>query len=183
MIKKLAIFLFAAFLVFAAVYVWRYQRAKTTPNKTTPPISYATRPAVGYLAPNFLLNTLDGRPVRLSDNLGRVTLVTFWASWCPFCAGELRDFDRLRQQYGNRLAVLAINRGETPATAANFLRLVGVSPAVTFLLDPTDSIYPRYQATTMPETYLIDQQGVIRVITPAVLDLASMRSLVAPYLK
>lgn len=180
--KRLAILLFIVLAVLGGAYVWQQWRTNG-PLQSMPPLSYAPRPAIGYLAPNFLLNTMDGRQVRLSDNLGRITLVTFWATWCPFCAGELRDFDQLHQQYGNRLAILAINRADTPAAAANFIRAVGISPGVTILMDPTNSVYPKYQATTMPETFLIDKMGVIRVISPSVLTLETMKPLVASYLR
>jgi thiol-disulfide isomerase/thioredoxin len=86
---------FASLLVFAALAVglWEVFRssgkeADTNSPKPMPlpePVTYETKPQVGYLAPNFSLKTAEGQEVRLADYLGKVVILDWWATWCPLC--------------------------------------------------------------------------------------------------
>ena len=53
-------------------------------------------------APDFALNDLNGRAVRLSDLRGKVVIVDFWASWCPPCKAEIPHFTNLYREYKER---------------------------------------------------------------------------------
>ncbi len=53
----------------------------------------------GHTAPDFTLNTPDGRPVRLHEVKARVKLLDFWASWCGPCRAESPELVRIYQQY------------------------------------------------------------------------------------
>jgi cytochrome c biogenesis protein CcmG, thiol:disulfide interchange protein DsbE len=58
--------------------------------------------------PAFSLTDLDGKAVGPADLEGRVVLVDFWATWCPPCRGTLSWLGRVKQQYGDRVVVLAL---------------------------------------------------------------------------
>jgi peroxiredoxin len=140
-------------------------KAELTNNESAPlppPLSYETKPAIGFLAPDFLLKTLDGREVRLSDHLGQVVVLNFWTSQCPFCLMELKNFSRLAAEYQKKLVVIAINRGEAPVTVGNYLSRY-IQPAdIVFLLDPDNITYRRYGVEALPETFIVDSSGVMR---------------------
>ncbi|MFS8639054.1 MAG: TlpA disulfide reductase family protein, partial [Gemmatimonadota bacterium] len=53
----------------------------------------------GVDAPDFRVETLDGRTVALSDLRGQVVLVNFWATWCPPCRFEMPGFQRVYEEY------------------------------------------------------------------------------------
>lgn len=53
-------------------------------------------------APDFSLQDLDGKTVKLSDYAGRVRLVDFWATWCAPCREEIPTFKDLHARYGER---------------------------------------------------------------------------------
>ena len=53
----------------------------------------------GKQAPDFTLETLDGKKVSLSDYKGRPVLVNFWATWCGPCKVEMPWFEEFRKQY------------------------------------------------------------------------------------
>ena len=57
-------------------------------------------PAVGSVAPDFQLPSLDGKAVRLSELRGKAVLLNFWATWCQPCRVEMPWFVELEQEYG-----------------------------------------------------------------------------------
>ncbi len=59
-----------------------------------------TGDAVGSSAPDFALNTVDGKQVKLSDLRGKAVLLNFWATWCGPCKVEIPWFMELEKQYG-----------------------------------------------------------------------------------
>ncbi len=67
--------------------------------------------SAGSRAPDFALQDIDGRTVRLSDHLGKnVILINFWATWCGPCLGEHPHLQRIYEEYKDRgFVVLAIS--------------------------------------------------------------------------
>jgi len=119
-------------------------------------------PAVeGNPAPDFTLNDLSGRAVRLSSLKGKVVLVNFWATTCPPCREEIPSMVRLNKaMQGKAFQMLAVATDPGgKATVASFLAKGGISlPA---LLDSDGAVASRYGTTGVPETFVIDAKGVI----------------------
>jgi peroxiredoxin len=116
----------------------------------------------GDRAPEFRLQTLDGRQVSLSDFRGKVVLVHFWATWCPPCVEEIPTLDRLYHQLGGRdLELLAVSADESGADAVTvFMKKNRIDVPV--LLDPDRTAARLYGTFKFPETYIVDRQGVVR---------------------
>lgn len=67
--------------------------------------------APGGDVPEFRVAMVDGEPFVNADLVGKVHVVTFWATWCRYCRDELDDLDALAGRYGaDQLAVIAVNR-------------------------------------------------------------------------
>ncbi len=113
-------------------------------------------------APEFSLQALDGKLVNLSDYRGKVVLVHFWATWCPPCVDEMPTLERLhRTRKGKDFDILAISVDEDAAGAvAAFMRKNGLSLPV--LLDPSRTAAELYGTFKLPETYIVDREGVVR---------------------
>ncbi|MCP4692281.1 MAG: TlpA family protein disulfide reductase [Desulfobacterales bacterium] len=123
--------------------------------------SQPVRVAVGSVAPDFTLPTLDGKMVRLHEKRGSVVFINTWASWCPPCVEEMPSIQKLYKALaGEKFEVLAVSIDEDGAKAvAPFMKKHGLTfPALT---DPTASIKKTYGLTGVPESFIIDKNGVI----------------------
>ena len=121
------------------------------------------RPEVGYLAPDFTLPSLDGQTVRLSDFRGKkAILLNFWATWCAPCRLEMPTIDKAYQEYKSRgLEILAVSLDAgSNSVVKNFMDELSLSfPA---LLDPDMEVLRLYRQFSIPATFLIDKQGIVR---------------------
>ncbi len=112
-------------------------------------------------APDFQLKTLDGQVVTLSQFRGKPVLLNFWASWCQPCREEMPYLQQIYNKYKDRgLVFYAIDIGETPETINNFFKENSLFMPV--LLDTDKSVGQSYGITGIPETFLIDKNGIIR---------------------
>jgi peroxiredoxin len=128
---------------------------------------------------------MNGRPMRLSDLKGKIVVLNFWATWCPPCVEETPSLNRLQQwlaPHGG--TVLGISEDEDAATYASFLLQYGVQFPT--WRDPSLSIAKSFGTSIYPETYVIDQRGIIarKIIGPQEWDspalLVYFQSLLAP---
>jgi len=112
-------------------------------------------------APDFTLQDMSGKKVRLADLKGRVVLLEFWATWCPPCRAEIPAIERLHTQYGGKgLTVLAIAMDEG---GWDGVKAFAAERKITYtVLRGTDDVSAKYMVRLIPATYLIDKQGVIR---------------------
>jgi thiol-disulfide isomerase/thioredoxin len=117
----------------------------------------------GKVAPDFVLQTVDGSTVRLSDFAGRPVFVNFWATWCTPCRKEMPEIIDAQRRYADSgLAVIAVNAMEDRDTAAGFVREFGMEfPSA---LDFRGEVALAFRATGLPTSYFIDRDGVIRAV-------------------
>ena len=110
-------------------------------------------------APAFSLPDLDGAKVSLGAQRGRVVLLYFWATWCPYCEKELpAAIEQLARTYRERpLTVLAVNIEERPDTVRAWARQHKVTVPV--LLDADGEVAADYRVTATPTAILIDGEG------------------------
>jgi thiol-disulfide isomerase/thioredoxin len=107
------------------------------------------------------LSDIDGRTRSLAEFRGRVTLINFWASWCPPCLQEMPALLRLQQMMqGKPFAILGINVAE----GIRRVRTVASQLDLTFavLLDPDSRAFRQLGAEVLPSSYILDGDGIIR---------------------
>lgn len=107
--------------------------------------------------PDFTLNDLSGRPLRMADLHGKVVLLNFWATWCPPCRSEMPDLDALYQRFKSQgLVVLAISDEDAP-TVKPFVKQFNITFPV--LLDTGDKVNGQYKISGIPKTFIYDRDG------------------------
>lgn len=140
----------------------------TTPPPTTVSPNTTQNEMVGKLAPDFQLNDMEGKPVSLSGLRGKVVLLNFWATWCPFCQAERPLIQQIYQEWQNKgLVVLTVDiinsrTTETPSNLADFMQKNNYSFPV--LLDINQLATISYHIRSTPTNVLIDKDGFIREI-------------------
>jgi cytochrome c biogenesis protein CcmG/thiol:disulfide interchange protein DsbE len=122
---------------------------------------------IGKPAPEFDLPPLEGltrhgRPVpgfATADLKGQVTLVNIWASWCGPCRDEHPHLMALSEMDGVRL--VGINYKDEPENARRFLGALGL-PYAAVGVDRSGRTFVDWGAYGVPETFLVDDRGIIR---------------------
>lgn len=109
---------------------------------------------------NLTLRAYDGTEVPLSDFRRSLIVAHTWASWCPYCSGELQNLSELKKEFGDAITVLAVNRAESLEEARAFTDSLGIS-GVEILLDEDDSFFRSIGGYAMPETVFIDSNSEV----------------------
>ena len=122
----------------------------------------------GTPAPDFTLPGLDGEMVRLADQKGKVVFLNIWATWCPPCVQEMPSMEKLYNAlHGENFEILAVSIDAQGLKAvAPFMKKSGLTfPA---LIDSKGAIKTVYGITGVPESFIIDQQGILikKIIGP-----------------
>jgi len=118
--------------------------------------------AVGDTAPDFTLPTLNDEPIQLSQLRGKPVIINFWATWCPPCQREMPDLEKFYSDYQSHVEFLSVNltSQDRREKVASFIEQYGVTFPV--VLDTKGKILKLYNIQTIPTTYILDENGVIR---------------------
>jgi thiol-disulfide isomerase/thioredoxin len=109
--------------------------------------------------------TAAGKKFRLKDMAGKWVLYTFGASWCEPCRKELPAWDKIAPKLAGKVLFVAVNINNDFAEGKQFiesLKLRHLFPV--FLPDEDSPAMKAYDPSRMPSTFVIDPQGVVRVV-------------------
>jgi cytochrome c-type biogenesis protein len=109
------------------------------------------------------VKTLAGEEFALADLRGRVVLLNVWATWCGPCVREMPKLQELHIEYeAEGLAVLgaSVDRGAAEGEVRRFIEANGISFEI--LLDPDAQVETRFRTLGVPESFLIDREGILR---------------------
>ncbi len=112
-------------------------------------------------AQDFELPTLNGDYVRLSNYRGKVVFLNIWATWCPPCREEMPSMESLyRRLKGRDFEMIAVS---IDREGGKVVRPFAAKYGLTFpvLLDPDNKTHRLYGLTGIPETFIIDKNGMI----------------------
>jgi thiol-disulfide isomerase/thioredoxin len=148
-------------------------------------IASAAIAAPGQQAPEFALPGLvDSRTVALRDLKGKVVLLNIWASWCTACKDEMEDLMAVQEQFASRgFALVTVNIDNAPSAAVEFLNRLELKtrkkPGFILLYDREKTVPRDYRQRAMPTSYLIDREGVVRMIYPGSFSKSTLEPLKA----
>lgn len=122
---------------------------------------------------------LDGRVAEIGVRDGEVTLVNFWATWCPACVNELPSLERLhRSNRGVRVIAISVDRDGGPERVQRYLKKLNIRHLPVYL-DPDGAIAyadrdnerkAPFALYGMPISYVIDRAGRIAGYFPGEAD-------------
>jgi cytochrome c biogenesis protein CcmG/thiol:disulfide interchange protein DsbE len=120
-----------------------------------------TRPSrIGMAAPDFAVRDSD-RTVTLSQFRGQVLVLNFWATYCAPCVEEIPSLVQMQQRMKSKgVTVLAVSIDVDENNYRRFLREHSVN--LLSVRDPDQKSNSLYGTSKIPETYIIDRNGVVR---------------------
>lgn len=163
---SLIIMLIALLGLVAAILLWPNEAQATEGElaanvEQQDDVEATTLVKVGEMAPDFSVEMLDGRTIKLSELRGKVVMVCFWATWCPPCRQEMAHLQEgvIDHFAGKDLVVLPISRGEKRDVVEKFINHNGYTFGVG--LDPERAIYDMYASNYVPRTFIVDKSGKV----------------------
>ncbi len=145
--------------------------------------SYEEIAAVGKPAPMFELMDADGNMWKLSDLRGKIVFLNFWATWCTTCKSEMPYKESLfRQMQGQPFQMLGVLFRDNPSNLPEYYRTQPVSMPT--LISPGNEMAKLYGITGVPETFIIDKNGIVRekIVGPGDWDSPERLAMIRKYL-
>jgi S1-C subfamily serine protease len=132
------------------------------PTATPQPMAPAACAEVGCKAPDFTLNTPDGKPVALSSFKGKKVILAFVSTRCSTC----REITLCTEQfYDNwpreQMEIISIVSQEKAADVADWAKTWAIKNPV--VLDPNGDIYQKYRPEKIPSLYFLNGDGIIKI--------------------
>jgi len=126
----------------------------------------------GVQAPDFTGELIDGTSITLSELQGKPVIINFWATWCGPCVKEMPAFERLKDDFGDKIGIIAVNCGDDAGTVKDFVEENGYTFPV--VLDEEYSISMLYPTNSIPYTVVVDAEGRVTHISTGALDADTM---------
>ena len=117
--------------------------------------------AVGSVAPGFTATDLAGTVHSLESGKGQVTLLQFWATWCPYCRKDMAMMKQVAARYADRgLRIVTVSIDEDVQKLKTFVAEHAVPYPVISVTTAPD-LPSLYETHGVPAYFLIDRQGLI----------------------
>lgn len=133
-------------------------------------------PLQGFLAPDFELEDLTGKRIRLSSLRGKFVVLNFWSMGCRYCLMEMPDFDEFNSSKPEDVTVLMVNLDKDTGRLPIYIKNQGFS--FTVLKDEIAETARTYMIRGIPTTFIIDKDGIIASRIEGVLSKNQLDSLV-----
>jgi cytochrome c biogenesis protein CcmG/thiol:disulfide interchange protein DsbE len=114
---------------------------------------------VGKISPSFTLDRLEGGKVTVGLP-GKITVINFWATWCPPCQEEMPELDRFAKKNQQKINFYAVNLQESNEKVSDFINKHKYTMPV--LLDKDGVIAKQFQIAAIPTTIIVDKNGLIK---------------------
>jgi peroxiredoxin len=156
-VKRDPVVLIVVAMVVAVMLVFTFKLA----HRSNPGVASGTDQMKSGAAPDFTLQSLDGKTIRLSDFRGKAVVLNFWATWCAPCKIEMPWFVDLQKQYGPagvQFLGVAMDDASTKEIA-EFTQGMNVNYPILIGKEAVGDAYGGVQF--LPETFYLDRDGKI----------------------
>lgn len=172
-LKPVILTLIFAGLIVLALYTSQKENEEA---KKQIPAEQNTGLKPGSMAPDFTLNTLEGKQISLKEYRGKKVILNFWATWCPPCREEMPEMQKFYQDYRQKnVEILAVNLeySETkPEKIRDFVKDYELGFSIP--LDEKNTTGKQFRAVSIPTSYFIDEEGIITKMHIGPMDYKSM---------
>jgi thiol-disulfide isomerase/thioredoxin len=109
-------------------------------------------------APEFKLETLDGKPLSLAASRGKVVLLNFWATWCGPCRAEIPDLIVLQEKYRDQLQIIGLTVDDDDAS---MIKEVVAETRINYpvAMSPPEVRMQYGGIAALPTSFMLDTQG------------------------
>jgi len=156
-VKRDPVVIIVVAMVVTAMLVFGIQKVRRNPGQ----VANAGPNMKGLTAPDFTLESLEGKTVRLSDFRGKGVLLNFWATWCQPCKIEMPWFAELQKQYGPQgLQIVGVAMDDaSPKEIGEFAHDLGVNYPILVGKESVGDAYGGVQF--LPATFYIGRDGKV----------------------
>jgi thiol-disulfide isomerase/thioredoxin len=155
---------------------------KSNPNSAGSAQGLSTIPAkVNYPAPELSLENIEGNLESLSDFRDKVVLVNNWATWCPPCKAEMPTLVAFYNDHAKEgLMIIAVEAGEPKEEVQKFVDQFQMP--FTVWLDPDGKSLNAFKNGNLPNSYVIDRTGTVRLMWTGEINREALEKFVIPLL-
>ncbi len=110
-----------------------------------------------------------GSPFTNADFTGNISLLNFWAGWCPPCRAEMPSIERLSKEMdGKNFKIVAVNVGQSKKEVADFIEKHKYTFPI--YLDERGTVSAAFASRGIPITYVINKEGKIIAVRPGAME-------------
>jgi peroxiredoxin len=156
-VKRDPVVIIVVAMVVTVMLVFGFQMARRNSGR----VASAGPDMKGHAAPDFTLESLEGKTVHLSDFRGKGVLLNFWATWCQPCKIEMPWFAQLQRQYGPQgLQIVGVAMDDaSPKEISEFAHDLGVNYPILVGKEAVGDAYGGVQF--LPATFYIGRDGKV----------------------
>lgn len=142
--------------------------------------SYSVTPnEVNFPAPELSLENVEGEIESLEDYRDKVVLVNNWATWCPPCKAEIPTLEEYYKAHSEEgFVIIGIEAGEPQAEVLDFIESAGITYPI--WLDPRNSALRAFGNGNLPNSFVIDRKGTVRLAWVGEINRAMLEKYVTP---
>jgi len=155
MSKRTLFLVIGVIMVALGYYGYTLHNADT--NKLAPSAGAGVK--IGQTLTPFNLESLDGSQVTVGQP-GKITVINFWATWCPPCKEEMPELEIFAQQNQQKVNFYAVNLQESNGKISDFMRTNKYTMLV--LLDKDGGVAKNFQVTAIPTTVIVNKHGMVK---------------------
>ena len=136
---------------------------------------------VNYPAPELALGNIKGKTEALADFKGKVVLVNNWATWCPPCRAEMPTLVAYYNAHASAgFSIVAIEAGDSQSEVQQFAD--DYKMAFHVWLDPNGKALYAFKNSSLPNSYVIDRSGIVRLSWTGEINREMLEKYVTPLL-
>jgi peroxiredoxin len=137
---------------------------------------------VEFPAPKLQMSDLEGTPVSLADYRGQVVLLNNWMIDCPFCEAEMPEFEAFYNSHKSQgFTIVAVNGDDPVEDVQAYVQNMAITFPV--LSDPKRQSIHAFRNTNLPNSYVIDKAGTVRLSWTGPISLGILEEFVTPLLQ